>query len=115
MPIHEMSSPDKLECAAVLFEYIDMIKHGFVWSLPPSQRTLTLVNLGGVLTDDGALCPDFRKVLANVIDGRDIEQLTYNDLEAVACRYKEWLSQPQLEGGLGSLWYTEAYKARSRR
>jgi hypothetical protein len=43
-----------------------------------------------VLNSHGKLCDSFRKVLADVAQGRDIAQFTVDDCVAVVDRYREW-------------------------
>lgn len=111
MTLQEMPISEQLDCAIVLFKYIDFIKEGYFRSLSPSSKAVTLIKLGGILNGDGTLCEDFRKVLDNVIDGREIEQITIDDVKKIASRYQEW--HPQRLSRLGSLWHSEAYSVRA--
>jgi hypothetical protein len=117
----ELSNDDKCEVAVALFYVRDLIAEAYRCGLaggivPHSKvdsalaKSNALIDCKSVLAGDLLLADRFRRVLENVLNGRDVGDLTDVDCDKIADRHFDWLEVP-----LRSSWRTLACDSRAAR
>lgn len=107
----ELDISDQLDIACVLYDHRYCISH-IIQNIPPLTHELrikqhNLISCGDIFDKNHRLRDKFLNVIANVSNGKPVEQLTAQDWKLIASRYHEWLLPP-----LSSWWRSAAYDSR---